>query len=76
MVDGVVTRLFFRQLFIDSKDLIETRGSHRKECQNLGDCLCDQADLYIIVSVRLPATCLCTAVLDHDLMISFVLVKG
>lgn len=66
---GVVTRLFF------PKDLIQTRGSHRKECPNLGDWLCDQADVYIIVSVRLPAT-QCTAALDHDLMISFVLVKA
>lgn len=76
MMDGVVTSLFFlpRQPFINSKDLIQTTGSLRKQCQSLGGCLCDQADVY--VSVGLPATCLCTAALDHDLMISFVLLKG
>lgn len=63
-----------RQPFVNSKDLIQPTESHRKQCQSLGGCPCDQADVY--VSVGLPATCPCTAALDHDLMISFVLLKG
>lgn len=74
-------QVYFYQLFIDSKDVIYARGSlleflqlWQLEFRQLW--LCELADIYIIVLVWLAATCLCTATLDHDLMISIVLVKG